>query len=108
VNKNSVAVITGAASGICRALAIRFAKEKIAGIAVADWNESGMLETAAEVEKLGVPVSSHVIDVSKLDQVERFVGDVLERHGRVTHLINNGVSDSSARSSRFRFPISSG
>ena len=89
MDKTSVAVITGAASGIGRALAIRFAKEDIAGIAISDWNETGLLETAAEVQKLGVRVSSHIIDVSKLDQVQRFADEVIERHGRVTHLINN-------------------
>lgn len=88
MRNESVAVITGAASGIGRALAIRFAKEG-AGIAISDWNESGLAETAAEIETLGVPVSSHFIDVSKLDQVERFADEVIERHGRVTHLINN-------------------
>lgn len=89
MDKNSVIVITGAASGIGRALAIRFAKEGIAGIAISDWNETGLLETAAEVQKLGVPVSAHVTDVSKLDQVQQFADEVVERHGRVTHLINN-------------------
>ena len=89
MRKDSVAVITGAASGIGRALAIRFAKEGLAGIAISDWNESGLFETAAEIKKLGVPVSSHVIDVSKLDQVQWFADEVIERHGRVTHLVNN-------------------
>jgi NAD(P)-dependent dehydrogenase (short-subunit alcohol dehydrogenase family) len=65
MDQTSVAVITGAASGIGRSLAIRFAKEQIAGIAISDWNETGLLETAAEVQKLGVPVSTHVIDVSE-------------------------------------------
>lgn len=89
MDKNSVAVVTGAASGIGRALAIRFAKEGVAGIAVSDWNEAGLQETSAAIEKLGIPVSSHAIDVSKLDQVERFAEAVTDRHGRVTHLVNN-------------------
>lgn len=89
MDKNSVIVITGAASGIGRALAIRVAKEGVAGVAISDWNEAGLLETDAEVEKLGVPVSSHVIDVSKLDQVQRLADEIVEKHDRVTHLINN-------------------
>ena len=89
MDRNTVAVITGAASGIGRSLAVRFAKEGIAGIAISDWNEAGLHETAAEIEKLSVPVSSHVIDVSKFDEVQRFADEVVERHGRVTHLINN-------------------
>ena len=89
MDQDSVAVVTGAASGIGRALAIRFAKEGIAGIAISDWNESGLKETADEIAKIGVPVSEHVVDVSKLDQVQRFAEEVMERHGRATHLINN-------------------
>jgi short-subunit dehydrogenase len=89
VNKDSVAVITGAASGIGRALAIGFAKEGIAGVAVSDWNESGLRETAEEIAKIGVPFSEHIVDVSKLDQVQRFAEEVIERHGGATYLINN-------------------
>src|SRR5688572_16970058 len=89
LSNNSVAVITGAASGIGRALAIRLANEKIAGIAVSDVNENDLRETAATIEKLGVPVSAHIVDVSKLEEIEKFKDEVLRRHHRATHLINN-------------------
>lgn len=89
LSNNSVAVITGAASGIGRALAVRLAREKIGAIAVSDVNERELNETAKIIESLGVSVSTHVADVSKLEQVRRFSAEVIEKHNRVTHLINN-------------------
>lgn len=89
LNKNSVVVITGAGSGIGRALALRFAKEGISGIAIADFNESGLNETFDLVEKISAAVSKHLIDVSKLDQIQQFADEVIAKHGRATHLINN-------------------
>lgn len=89
LSSKSVAVVTGAASGIGRALAVKLASEKIAGVAISDVNEAGLGETASMAEQYGVPVSTHVIDVSKLDQVQRLADEAVEKHGRVTHLINN-------------------
>jgi short-subunit dehydrogenase len=86
---NSVVVVTGAASGIGRALALRLTREKIAGLAIADVNESGLEETAALLESLGVSFSSQIIDVSKLDDIQKLASETLAKHGRVTHLINN-------------------
>ena len=87
LDTKSVVVITGAASGIGRALAVRMASEGVAGIAISDLNESGLNETAAMIN--GVPVSMHVMDVSKLDEVKQFADDVIAKHSRVTHLVNN-------------------
>lgn len=87
LKNDSVVVITGAASGIGRALAVRTSREDVAGIAISDVNEAGLNETASMIS--GVPVSLHVMDVSKLDEVRQFAADVVAKHGRVTHLINN-------------------
>ena len=89
LGKASIAVVTGAASGIGRALATRLAREGITGIAISDVNEAGLAETAKMAEPFGIPVSTHIIDVSDLDQMMRFADDVLAKHGGVTHLINN-------------------
>ena len=89
LTENSIAVVTGSASGIGRALAVRLAQDRIGGIAISDVNEAGLDETASLASTSGVPVSKHVVDVSRLDQVERFAEDVVGKHGGVTHLINN-------------------
>jgi NAD(P)-dependent dehydrogenase (short-subunit alcohol dehydrogenase family) len=89
LSKNSVAVITGAASGIGRALAIRLARENIAGIAISDVNAEGLDETAEAIEKLGVKVSKHIVNVADKAEMRKFADDVLAAHGRVTHLVNN-------------------
>lgn len=92
LTKDSIVVITGAASGIGRALAIRLAREPIAGIAIADVNEKELAETAElmAVQSLeNLKVTTHLVDVADLPQMENFVAEVVGRHGRATHLINN-------------------
>lgn len=88
LSNKSVAVVTGAGSGIGRALAIRLAKEGIAGLAISDVNEDGLNETASMISAQ-IPVTTRVFDVSDRDAVNKFAEEVLGEHGYVTHLFNN-------------------
>ena len=86
-----VAVVTGAGSGIGRALAQQLAAAGSA-LAIADIDEAGLHQTTQSLGNKAL-VTTHVLDVSKEENVKSFAGEVLERHGRVTLLINNaGVS----------------
>lgn len=87
LKKDSVAVVTGAGSGIGRALAKRLAAEGIAGLALADVNREGLDETAAMLGN--TKVSQHFVDVSDREAMHAFVDAVIGEHGRVTHVINN-------------------
>ena len=83
-----VAVVTGAASGIGRALAQQLCAAGSA-LAIADNDEKGLAETAASLPSKQAAVSTHVLDVSDEAAVRGFSEDVVACHGRVTLLINN-------------------
>jgi short-subunit dehydrogenase len=83
-----VAAVTGAASGIGRALAVNLAAEGC-HVAVADVDSGRLTETAGMLEGTNVNATTHVVDVSKIEQVSRFVEEVIERHGKVNMIINN-------------------
>lgn len=89
ITNKSVAVITGAGSGIGRGLAVRFAEEKVAGIAISDVNENGLNETAEMVKAKGIEVLTSNVDVSKKEDIQRFADETIEKFGRATHLVNN-------------------
>lgn len=82
--KDKVIVITGAASGIGRAMAQRFAKEGAKGIVVADLDEAGAQEVANAVGGLGMKV-----DVSQEPQIQALVARATEFYGRVDVFCSN-------------------
>jgi NAD(P)-dependent dehydrogenase (short-subunit alcohol dehydrogenase family) len=82
-----VAVITGAGSGIGRALAHRLAREKMS-LALADVDSAGLTETIEQLGGASAALSCHLVDVSDRARMERFASEVVERHGSVTLLMN--------------------
>jgi NAD(P)-dependent dehydrogenase (short-subunit alcohol dehydrogenase family) len=84
-----VAVVTGAASGIGRGIAVAFAAEG-SDVAVVDNAEQDSAATVlAEISAVGRKALFVRCDVSSEDDVSRMAGEVLGRFGRVDILVNN-------------------
>lgn len=84
-----VVVITGAGSGIGRALALRAARGG-ALLALSDWDADGLAETVRLVEAAGVAKVRHdVVDVSDRAAVKAWADGVVEELGRVNLVVNN-------------------
>ena len=82
------AVVTGAGSGIGRALAQQLAATH-SGLALTDIDEAGLQQTVRSLEKKGALITAHVLDVADEKAMCLFAKDVRKKHGRVTLLINN-------------------
>ena len=80
------AVITGSGSGIGAATAEVFVREGIAGIAIVDYNYEAACATAEKLGPMAFPVKC---DVSKREQVEEAIAQILAKFGRVDILVNN-------------------
>lgn len=89
LTRESVVVITGAGSGIGRALAVRLARENIAGIAISDVNAEGLAETEKLIDKSNLQMTTHLVNVADENEMREFADEVAKTHGRVTHVINN-------------------
>ena len=83
-----VAVVTGAASGIGRGLALALAAEG-ASLVLADISEGALDELCDSLTRQGTPAIALRTDVSQLAQIERLRDAALERFGRVDWLFNN-------------------
>jgi len=85
---NRVAIVTGAARGIGKAIATRLATEG-AIVVIADADRKAAEVTAKELEAAGRNVMASVLDVSDPAQVAAGVQSAFERFGRIDILVNN-------------------
>jgi len=83
-----VALVTGAAQGIGRAIALLLARNG-ADIVVSDINLEKAEETAKEIRAIGPKATAVKVDVSNLSDVERMVEAVIEKLAKIDILVNN-------------------
>src|SRR5271155_1232869 len=86
--KEKVAIVTGAASGIGKAIAHRFATEG-ALVIVADKNESAIPRAVEDIKAAGGQAAGFAVDVVDRAQIQAFISKVVETHSRIDILVNN-------------------
>jgi NADP-dependent 3-hydroxy acid dehydrogenase YdfG len=86
--EDKVAVITGAGSGIGRALALNLAT-KGAKLALSDIDAEGLAETVRKTEALGATVKSDRLNVAEREAVLAYADDVVTHFGEVHQVYNN-------------------
>lgn len=86
--QNKVAVITGAGSGIGRALALAFADEGC-HLALADISEKGLTETVNALEGKPVNITTHICNVADKDSMRELPAAIEREHGAIHLLFNN-------------------
>jgi NAD(P)-dependent dehydrogenase (short-subunit alcohol dehydrogenase family) len=96
VQPGRVAVVTGAASGLGRALAERFAGEGMR-VVLSDIDAHGVREATAALADGGADVHAVVTDVARAEDVERLADESFDRFGAAHVLCNNAGVVKSAR-----------
>jgi meso-butanediol dehydrogenase/(S,S)-butanediol dehydrogenase/diacetyl reductase len=83
-----VALVTGAAQGIGRGIALRLAEEGV-NVALVDLNQDKLNATQAEIEALNVKATTFVADISKLEQITAAIEHTYSTLGGFDIIINN-------------------
>ena len=79
---NKVAVVTGAASGMGRYLAVLLAKMGC-NVAICDVNKEELSKTSVMLANYNVATSEHVVDIGDKAEIERFHEEVMARHQKL-------------------------
>ncbi|MGX1806894.1 SDR family NAD(P)-dependent oxidoreductase [Nocardia sp. NPDC055321] len=86
--KDKVCVITGAGSGIGRALAENLARRG-AKLALSDIDTDGLAETVKRCERYGVDIKSDRLNVAEREAVLLYADEVAKHFGKVNQIYNN-------------------
>ena len=86
--EGKVALVTGAARGIGKAVALALAREG-AGVVVTDVDVEGAQRVAQEIDGLGWKAQAIQADVSQCEAVQQLVKQAVSHFGRIDILVNN-------------------
>src|SRR5437870_11865542 len=88
--KDRIAIVTGGASGLGRALCEQLA-ERGAVIVIADINEQAASELAEALKKKRLSAEAVELDVANSDAVNSVVGQIISKYGRLDYMFNNAA-----------------
>ncbi|MEY4167699.1 MAG: hypothetical protein RIR52_1523, partial [Acidobacteriota bacterium] len=89
IDRETIGVVTGAGSGIGRALTLELAA-RCGGLAVADIDPDGLAETVRMAQRdTECRLTSHRLNVASREEMEAFSREVEQAHGAAHLLINN-------------------
>jgi len=83
------AVVTGSSKGIGETIVKKFLKEEIAGVAMLEWDENLVRETAARLDLSGKRLLPIRCDVSNWEDVQAAMAKVMEEYKTIDILVNN-------------------
>src|SRR5262249_4800420 len=85
---SKIAIVTGAANGIGRAIALRFAAEG-AAVVLGDIDDAGLTRTAAAISSAGGMTAAVTGDLTEEAGAAALIDTAVDRHGRIDILVNN-------------------
>ncbi|NOX90129.1 MAG: 3-oxoacyl-[acyl-carrier-protein] reductase [Calditrichaeota bacterium] len=88
MSEEKVAIVTGSARGIGKAIALKLAKEGY-HVVISDILKETAEKTAKEIESLGSKSLPVVADVSKLEDAQRLIKETVDAFGKLDVLVNN-------------------
>jgi len=94
--QDKVAIVTGGSRGIGRGVALKLAQQG-AHVAICGRTPESLEKTAEEIRGAGVECWCYEADVTRLEDIERFIAYVSDRTDRIDMLVNNAVSSRTAR-----------
>jgi len=86
--KDKIAIVTGAARGIGKEIALSLANEG-ANVVICDVNEEALNEAKADIEATGRECLTFIVDVGSSAAVEDMVNKTLDKFQRIDILVNN-------------------